>query len=322
MFKTLLSVSALMIASVAHSEVIEIKQVSVTDWKAVYGEVEPRDLIPARARIGGTVQVLAVTEGDTVVAGQQIAMVQDDKLAFQLDAIDAQLGALQTQLATAKTDLERGESLRERGVITVQNLDQLRTAVDVLDNQIRSIQAQRLVIEQQVTEGAVLSPVDGVVLSVPVARGSVINPGEQVAQIGGGGVFLRLALPERFAGVLAVGDTIEIGSEAGQNGTLIKVYPQIAGGRVLADVEVDGLDGRFIGRRVPVRVPVGAHDALLVPQSALSQQSGLDFVTVEAGEHGVQRTVVPGDVIMQDGVAMVEILSGLRAGDKLVTEHE
>ncbi|NHX27787.1 biotin/lipoyl-binding protein, partial [Escherichia coli] len=190
MNKTLIFVAALMVAGLARAEVIELAPVAVIDWKAVYGEVEPRDLIPARARIGGTVIVLEVTEGDAVAAGQRIAVVEDDKLSFQLEAIDAQLGALQNQLDTARTDLERGESLRERGVITVQNLDQLRTAVNVLDNQIRSTQAQRLVIEQQVAEGAVLSPVDGVVLAVPVARGSVINPGEQVAQIGGGGVFL------------------------------------------------------------------------------------------------------------------------------------
>ncbi|NHX28451.1 efflux transporter periplasmic adaptor subunit, partial [Escherichia coli] len=110
--------------------------------------------------------------------------------------------------------------------------------------------------------------------------------------------------------------------DAGQQGTLVKVYPQIAGGRVLADVEVDGLDGRFIGRRVPVRVPVGEHDALLVPETALSQQAGLDFVTIQAGDHTVQRTVVPGSRVMMGDVAMVEILSGLAAGDKVVTDHE
>jgi len=201
-------------AGAASAELLELRPQSVTEWKSVYGEVEPRNLIPARARIGGTLVELEVTEGDRVTEGQQIARVEDDKLNFQLEAIDAQLAALQSQLATARTDLERGIPLRASGVITQQRLDQLQSAVDVLENQIKSTEAERLGVEQQVTEGAVLSPVSGVVLEVPVARGSVISPGESVAQVAGGGVFLRLALPERHATSLAVGDDIAIGSEA------------------------------------------------------------------------------------------------------------
>lgn len=323
MLRVLVPAVAMLASVAAHAGEIELKPQPVTEWKAVYGEVEPRDLVPARARISGTLKELDVTEGDRVTAGMRIAVVEDDKLAFQLESIDAQLGALKTQLATAQSELARGESLRERGVITVQNLDQLKTAVDVLENQIKSTQASRLGVEQQVVEGQVLSPVDGLVLSVPVARGSVISPGEQVAQIGGGGVFLRLALPERHAENLVVGDPIVMGDgAAGGDGKLVKVYPKIEGGRVLADVEVPGLDGRFIGRRVPVRLPVGSHDALLVPVGAISKEEGLDFVTIKQGEKKVERAVVPGQIINRDGQDWQEILSGLQAGDIVVTKDE
>jgi len=313
-------------AFAARAGVITLEPTQITDWKAVYGEVEPRDLIPARARIGGTLTHLSVTEGDAVDAGQRIAVVEDDKLAFRLAAIDARLGALKTQVATANADLKRGESLRKRGVITVQRLDQLKTAADVLGGQIKSTQADRLVIEQQVAEGEVLSPVKGVVLAVPVARGSVITPGQEVASIAGGGVFLRLSLPERHAENLTLGDSIAIGTGAdgatGQTGTLVKIYPLISGGRVLADVEVVGLDGRFIGRRVPVRLPVGTHRALLVPDAAVSQQGGLDYVSVMTDGAAVRRVVLPGGTELRDGVAWREILSGLQAGDKVVTPDE
>ncbi len=128
-----------------------------------------------------------------------------------------------------------------------------------------------------------LAPEDGVVLSVPVSRGSVVTPGEAVAVIGGGGVFLRLAVPERHAEDLAEGDVIELGAGAdgvagGTAGKLVKLYPQIEGGRVQADVEVEDLDPRFVGRRIPVRLPVGERSALLVPEAALEQVGGLDFV--------------------------------------------
>ncbi len=311
-------------ANLAQSGSLTVELTEITEWKSVYGEVETRDRVPARARIGGTIDTLDVTEGDRVDAGQQIALVEDTKFAFQLDSIDAQIQALRARLATAQTDLDRGETLLERGVITSQRFDQLRTEVDVIDGQIRSLEAERLVLEQRVTEGAVLSPQTGIVLSVPVARGSVVTPGEAIAEIGGGGVFLRLALPERHAEALSEGDEIVIGT-AGDGmrvGRLAKVYPQIEGGRVQADVEVADLDARFVGRRVPVRLPIGTRQAILVPADILSTRSGLDYVTVEGPDGTVARVVVPGDIVDRDGKAWREILTGLSAGDRVVTPDE
>lgn len=312
--------SLIYMADPAQAGTLTVEPVEITEWKSVYGVVETRDRVPARARIGGTIDALDVTEGDRVEADQQIAHVEDDKFAFQLDSIDAQLASLKAQLLTAQADRERGETLLDRGVITSQRMDQLRTNVDVIDGQIRSLDAERLVLEQRVSEGAVLSPQNGVVLSVPVARGSVINPGEAVAVIGGGGLFLRLALPERHAAALSTGDEIVMGAgeEDRRTGRLVKLYPQIEEGRVIADVEVDGLDGRYIGRRMPVRLPIGTRQAILVPAAALTTRSGLDSVTVEAADGPVTRVVVPGATVQHDGAPWREILTGLAAGDRVV----
>tara|TARA_R110002124_G_scaffold76438_3_gene204826 strand:+ start:1454 stop:2443 length:990 start_codon:yes stop_codon:yes gene_type:complete len=302
---------------------------TIVEWKAVYGQVEARNRVPARVRIGGTVTQLDVTEGDRVEAGGRIAMVEDDKLVFQLASIDAQISALSAQIETARADLERGQQLKERGVITTQRLDQLQTAVDVLEGQERSLQSERLVNERLIVEGAILAPEAGMVLSVPISRGSVVAPGEAAAVIGGGGVFLRLAVPERHAGALAEGDEIELGAGSSglaserRTGRLVKLYPQIEDGRVQADVEVDGLDSRFVGQRLPVLLPVGKRLAILVPANALSRQGGLDFVTVESSQGGTRRrAVVPGGSVNRDGIVWREILSGLSAGDVVVTEDE
>ncbi|EXL02724.1 efflux RND transporter periplasmic adaptor subunit [Aquamicrobium defluvii] len=291
----------------------------VPEWKAVYGRVEARDLVPARARIGGTVVELLVSEGDEVDAGARIAIVRDDKIDFQIAAIDAQLRALEAQLGRAQSELERGRSLVERGVITAQRLEQLSTDVDVTQNQIAATQAQRSVIVQQGEEGDVLAPASGRVLTVPLTKGAVIMPGEPVATIGGGGFFLRLAIPERHSAELEEGAPIRIVT-AGETrqGRLAKIYPRIENGRVIADVEVEGLDDAFVDARVLVEVPVGMRSALLVPQAALATRAGLDFVRVMAGGAEVERVVVAGETIMQDGKTHIEILTGLEAGDSVI----
>ncbi|WP_212524319.1 efflux RND transporter periplasmic adaptor subunit [Actibacterium sp. MT2.3-13A] len=321
------AIIVLLAAQGAQAETLTVTAQPITEWKSVYGEVETRDRVPARARIGGTIVTLEVTEGDRVAAGARIAVVEDDKLAFQLDSIDARLEALKAQLETAQADLARGQQLIERGFVTGQRLEQLQTQVDVVEGNIRSLESERLIVEQQVAEGEVLAPEAGVVLSVPISRGSVVAPGEAMAVIGGGGVFLRLAVPERHAGDLAEGDTIQIAafadSAAPRTGRLVKLYPQIEGGRVQADVEVEGLDGRFVGRRLPVRLPVGERHAILVPEAALSRAGGLDIVEVETdtGE-ALGRAVVPGGTVMVEGAPWREILTGLAVGDRVVLGHE
>ncbi|MCR9138177.1 MAG: efflux RND transporter periplasmic adaptor subunit [Alphaproteobacteria bacterium] len=302
-----------------HAESLTLEPTTITEWKAVYGRVEARETIPARARIGGLLAELTVTEGDLVTAGQQIALVRDDKIAFEISAIDAQIEALRAQLTTAETELRRAEELVRRGVATEQRADQLRTTVDVTQGQIKSTEAQRAVITQRVAEGAVLAPGAGRVLAVPVTLGGVILAGEPVATIGGGGFFLRLAIPERHAQALQQGAAIRIttgGSES--DGQIAKIYPQIQNGRVIADVEVEDLDTAFVNARVLVELPVGERHALLVPRQAVETRSGIDFITVEVNQQQADRAVVLGQSSIRDGSDWVEVLTGLAPGDVVV----
>lgn len=323
--RTLIAIVALAaslpLASLA--EDLQLAEVSVTEWKAVYGRIEARSRIPARARLGGTLVSLEVTEGDVVTAGQVVAQVVDAKINYQLAAIDAQLQALAAQLDNAKGELTRGEDLLARGVTTAQRLDALRTQVDVLTGQIAAVGADRKVVEQQGLEGTVLAPISGRVLAVPVAAGAVVLPGEAVATIGGGGIFLRIAVPERHAAFLQEGAAIEIETAAGPSeGTLARIYPLIENGRVIADVEVPDLPDGFVNARVLVRLPVDTRTALMVPETAVITRTGLDFVEVAGPEGPILRTVVLGQRQTLDGATMIEVLSGLVSGDRVVTGDE
>ncbi|WP_454289106.1 efflux RND transporter periplasmic adaptor subunit [Rhizobium arsenicireducens] len=302
------------------AEAIRLDAVKVPEWKAVYGRVEARDSVAARARIGGTVIDLKVTEGDAVKAGDVIAVVKDDKIDFQIAAIEAQLLGLRASLENAQSELTRGEELIKRGVTTAQRLDALRTQVDVVRNQIAAAEAQRSVVVEQGKEGAVLAPADGKVLTVPVTQDAVIMAGEPVATIGGGGFFLRLAIPERHADLLRQDASIEIDSGNGHESTgrLAKIYPEIDNGRVIADVEVENLPTTFVNKRLLVRVPVGERDALLLPLSALTNRFGVDYVTVKSGERAAERAVVTAKPILFDGKEMTEILTGLAAGEEVL----
>ena len=50
-------------AAPAFAEPMTLAPLQVTDWKAVYGRIEARDRIPARARLGGTLVAFEIKGG-------------------------------------------------------------------------------------------------------------------------------------------------------------------------------------------------------------------------------------------------------------------
>jgi RND family efflux transporter MFP subunit len=294
------------------------------ELKAVFGQVQSRTLSVARARIGGTVTGLKVTEGTSVGAGNELALVIDDKLALQLEAIDARIKGLESEMNNAATELARAKKLLSTGVVAKTRLDAAQTQFDVLSNQFSAAQSDRAVIVQQTAEGRVLAPASGRVLAVPVTQGSVVLPGEPIARIASNGYFIRLSLPERHAAQLTEGDDVQVGergldpASAGKavaSGKLVKVYPEIDNGRVLADVEVKSLGDFFVGERTLVWVPVAKRSVLSVPAAAISTRSGIDYVTLAGG---ASVAVIIGETFEVGGTAYVEIMSGLEAGDTVI----
>jgi len=318
--RSLLSIFAMLaVAGPTLAADFPLVAVEVAETKALFGQIESRFVAPARSRIGGTVTVLDVTEGDSVTAGQVIAQIVDEKLELQLSAAEARLAAARSELANAETEVQRSEQLLGRGSTTVQAVDRVRTQVTVARNAVTELESGKSVILQQMAEGAVIAPAAGRVLSIPTRLGAVVLPGEAVATIAAGNVFLRLSIPERHAEGLSVGAAVSIGEgDMQREGLIEKVYPLIEGGRVTADVAVDGLSDAFIGQRILVRVPVGTRPALAVPQAAIRRSAGLDLVdiAVEGGYRTI--SVVPGATVQTPDGPMVEILSGLRSGDTVL----
>lgn len=295
-----------------------VKRVMVDDLKAVIATVEPVHELVARARIGGTVASLSIKEGDRVAANARIATVADQKLLLQMEALQSRIQAQQAERDQGQIDVKRAEALREAGAGTQVALDQARTRLDVAERNLQALRADRQVIEQQSAEGAVLAPGGGRVLRVPVSEGSVVLPGETIATIAAEGYILRLQLPERHAQFMKSGDMVLVGGrglgESDQTlhqGHVVLVYPQIDQGRVIADVEVDGLGDYFVGERTRVYVSTGTRPAFVVPQSFISRRAGVSYVRLQNG----------GEIPVQIGLPTqngMEILAGVREGDVLV----
>lgn len=308
------------------SEPFAVRETLITDQKAVFATVQSVDVTLARARLSGTIGELRVDEGDRVEAGEVLAVVVDDQLAPQIGSLNSQLAAVTAQLEQARADLARDERLFERGLVAEARLEAARTQVEVYENQVASARQQRAVTVQRSREGDVLAPATGVVLSVPVTAGTVVMPGEQIAEIATDLYVLRLSVPERHARFMAEGDPVQLDVEDGNReglshtGAIRQVYPRIEAGRVTADAVVDGLGDFFVGERVRVRINTDARPGILIPAALIETRYGLDYVSVLDAEGRPHNVVVQRGSLRSDaeGASEVEILSGLKPGDLLV----
>lgn len=291
----------------------------VDDRKAVIATVEPVHELLARARIGGTLTALTAKEGDRVAAGDRIALVADQKLVLQIEALKSRIAAQQAARDQAQADFTRAQELRRTEVGTQAALEQAHTRLDVAERNLQAMRADRQVIEQQSTEGAVLAPGAGRVIKVPVSEGSVVLPGETIAAMAADNYILRLQLPERHARFIKAGDTILIGGrglrpqeqETLRRGRVALVYPEIDQGRVIADVEVEGLGDYFVGERTRVYVATGMRQALVVPEEYVYRRSGVSYAKLTDGTEVALQVGLPVD-------GGIEILAGLKDGDQVV----
>lgn len=304
----------------ASGERLTLATQTIDDLKPVAATVTTRDMAEARARIGGTLSRLLVKEGDLVRKGQVLAVVTDQRLAFETSAFGAQVVAAAAEADRARAELKRVEVLHARGYYATARLEQAQAAARAAQGQLEAIRAQRSAAAELVGQGAVLAPTDGRVLRAQTPAGSVVSPGQSVATITAGAPLLRLEIPEAQAGALKVGDTVVIVVAdlpgIGPTGVIDQIYPAVSGGRVVADVGVPRLDAGLVGRRVRVRVKVGERAALILPRRFVSTRYGIDFIRV-AGRDGqvadVAVQVTPGAAADQ-----VEVLSGVAVGDVVI----
>lgn len=302
----------------ANAERLVVRQSDVAQSKPLAAEIVTRDQAEALIRIPGTLAELTVREGDQLIRGQVIGRVVDTRLGYETGAYAAQVSAAQAQAQAAHADLSRVKYLFDRGVYAKARLDQAQASARSADAQVRAARSQQSASAATAGQGIVLAPASGRVLHADIPRGSVVAPGMSVATITAGPVLLRLDVPESLARQLRPGAVVTVQDEGelgGRRGTIVQLYPAVAGGRVRADAEMPGLTTDLVGRRISVMVDLGTHRGIVLPRRFISTRFGIDYVDL-VGKDG-SATAVPVQTAPVSDPGKVEILSGVAAGDVL-----
>lgn len=286
-------------------------------WQDVSAEIATVDQAQVLARIPGILTTLSVHEGDMVSKGQAIGRIVDSQLGYQSGAYGAQAAAAQAQAAQAAAEYRRVKFLHDNGVYAAAKLEQAQAAASAAQAQVHAAQAQQAAVGAVAGQGAVIAPASGRVLRADVPAGSPVAPGIAIAVITAGPTIVRLEMPESLAGKVHAGSRVT--APGLEQGRVIKVYPSVNAGKVMADVNMPGVDNSLIGRRVAARVETGTRKALLVPSAFVITRYGIDYVTLLAKDGSAAQ--IPVQTAQASETGKVEILSGANSGDTIVGDR-
>ncbi|MGE3840151.1 MAG: efflux RND transporter periplasmic adaptor subunit [Vicinamibacterales bacterium] len=296
----------------------------------VIGSLSPKFFADVKSEVTGTVTAVHVTQWVPVERGAPLAQLDASEAEATVEALRAAEGQARTGEARARREYERAQQLQQYGLITPQALDDARTAVDAAEALTSAARAQVRAAEAHLSKAFIRSPMNGVV----ALRG--VSVGDRVENMGGNGPMFRIvdnrlleltvSIPSSRLALVRVGQTIDFESDASPGrtftGTVMFINPSIEedtrSAKVVAEVRnADGVlkGGAFVRGRLVLARRAGV---LQLPREALlnwDPTEGRGDVFVVEGDRATAHHVVTGAA----NGRLVEIVSGIRAGDRVVT---
>jgi RND family efflux transporter MFP subunit len=173
--------------------------------------------------LAGRVDRLFVNEGDTVSQGQVLARLDNSLLLSQQDELKARADALISELSLASRNLQRVQQLRQDGLASEREGDELSNRVQVLQASLRELEAAQKANQLRLDKSVLLAPFAARIGSRRVDSGTVVDAGTPVfSLVESGAREVRVGIPPALFSGLQNGDRITVRSgEESIRGTVL-----------------------------------------------------------------------------------------------------
>lgn len=272
--------------------------------------------------VEGRVESIHVSTGQTVKKGDPLINVR----SVELLNMQAALRGAQTRLRLAKDTLDRQERLDKDGVAVPAELIEAKTNLNNAQNDVRRIRSVLKNVGSKRTENLTLhAPRDGVLLERNVVVGDAVGPESgalmrvgdtnslwMVAQVFDGD--LGRVVPDSRVRIHLPGGLVETYGHVSRIGAVVDSTMR----RAPVWIELDDTEGLRPGMMGQAALQLRTDGAMRLPPTAV--------LLTEDGEYRTWVEVEPGAyrprsiVVGQTRHGLVEIMSGLEAGERVVVE--
>ncbi|MBR9829935.1 MAG: efflux RND transporter periplasmic adaptor subunit [Oceanospirillales bacterium] len=298
-----------------------VQRQTLEEYLLLDGVIEAVQQSTVSAQTHGRVTALPFDVDDSVPAGALIVQLDDNEQRARFSQAQAGLAEAQAGLNDARQQFSRTQSMHERKLIANQALDQARNQLNAAQARLARAEAALAEAQQQLDYTRITAPYSGILIERHVALGESVNPGQPLLT-GLSLEHLRVVvdLPQQYAGLAReqrrARVTLPDGRALDTGAMMFYPYADPATHTFRLRMPLTEPDGHlYPGMLVKVSVPVAPREALWIPAKAVIHRSELRAVLV-LDESGLTRLrqirigVRNGD--------RVEVLSGLRAGERIV----
>ncbi len=276
---------------------------------------------------GGLVKAIYVRQGDNVRKGQLLLKLDDAILRQNVQTTKQQAGALNSQLALARTVAQRQKNLWDKGIGTEVQLLTSQSNVSTLENQVQQVNEAVKLANEQLNTSNVYSNVSGVADVVSIRVGETFTPGSMSIKIVNTSVLKVTAnIPENYLGSVQKGTKVMV--------DMPDVNKTFSTAVNFIGASIDAANRGFV---VEAKLPsdpalkpnqialvkirdYSSPGSIAIPLNTLQNDEKGKFVLVASDENGklfARKRVI---TIGQLSGNLLEVKSGLKDGDKLITE--
>nr|WP_298725516.1 efflux RND transporter periplasmic adaptor subunit [uncultured Steroidobacter sp.] len=273
------------------------------------------DEIRLSFKVGGVIRRLSVTEGEQVRKGQKLAEIEQAE-------IDAQVEQAAQAHEKARRDLERGERLYADKVISLEQLQDLRTQLAVNEAALNSAKFNR-------SYAAIVAPHDGTVLRRLAEERELVQAGSPILVLGSKdkGFVVRTGLADREIVQVKLGDEARIRLDALPGKTLTGKVTELSGasdassGMFGIEVAVDPTDlplkSGLVAKLTIIPSTAKAGERVYVPIGSIVEGNGRTARVFVLDQQVARRRDIEVAFIAGETVALD---TGLKAGELVITD--
>ena len=221
-------------------------------------------------------------------------------------------------LKEQQRELTRLSSLKDKKIIAEKEYD-------IQNTKLQDAQAKLAEIEEEIKEGTIVAPFDGMLGIRKISVGSLLTPGTVITTIDDiKRIKVDFPVPEKYLSLINKDCKITATSIAIPNkkfyGSVQAISPRIS--PISRSISVRGIieNDEYLlrpGMMLNVTIQMQDRNALLVPESSISNVGEKHFVFLLGDGNKVKQTEVE---IGQRIKGYVEIVNGVKAGDSVVTD--
>jgi len=293
-------------------------------WEASVGQLEPKVAPLIAAEVSGRLTAVNVDVGDHIDQGQLLAEIEAVDFHLAKDMAQADIDRLQALIHAQQLTVKRYRALVKKKSANQSVLDDAEAQLGALRAERTSAQVRLQQAQRDIERTRITSPIDGRVDDTQVSKGDYVKVGSPLMRIGNlHWLKARLPYPETLRSKLNAGLPVRLTSPSAPDvtveTTVSEVRPSVTFGSRSAQiiVNVENPGPWEPGSTVTGAVRVAVHEnAILLPEVSVVRRPAGTVVYVINGDAAVQRVVTTG--LRREG--QVEILSGLKAGERVVAD--